>query len=212
MANSWSPFGFRSFGHQDGSPPTMGLTRMFMLSSDTSIVGTGDVVQLSSATGFPGYVTQPSSTATSAPGFGYAGVFAGCEYYSPSVGRVVWNSYFPASVSSSSPVTAYVIQDPQMQFLAQCSTTNVVGSSNIGMNIAILSSLVSGANTTTGISGMGLASSGISASSSYPFRIVDLYQNFAPPGVNGTSTTEGGQIVVVVPNQWATRTLTGAST
>jgi len=212
MANSWAPFGLRSFGHQDGSAPTMGLTRVFMLSSDASVVGTGDLVTQSTATGYPGYVTQVSTQTPSATGWGWAGVFQGCEYYNSNVQRVVWSNYFPGSVGSSSPVTAYVIQDPQMQFIAQCSTTNVVGSSNIGMNIGWLSSLVGGANTTTGLSQAGLASSTITASSSYPFRIVDIYQNFAPPGVNGTSTTEGGQILVVVPNSWQTRVLTGVST
>lgn len=211
MANTYAPFGLRSFGHQDGSAPTMGLTKFSMLSSDTSVIGTGDVVVQSTASGFPGYITQPSTASVTPPGYGLVGVFAGCEYYNSNVGRVVWSSYFPGSVGSSSPVTAYVIQDPQMQFIAQCSTTSVIGSSNIGMNIGYCSSLIGSANTTTGISALALASSGVSASSSYPFRIVDLYQNFAPPGVNGTSTTAGA-IVVVVPNAWATRTLTGVTT
>ena len=212
MANSWAPFGARSFGHCDGSAPTMGLQRFFMLSSDASVIGTGDLVSQSTASGYPGYITQFSTSLGNSPGWGYAGVFAGCEYYNSNVGRVVWSNYFPGSVGSSNPVTAYVIADQQMQFIAQGSTTNVLGSSNIGMNIGWLSSLAGSANTTTGLSAAGLASSTITASSSFPFRIVDIYQNFAPPGVNGTSTTEGGQILVVVPNQWAGGTLTGVST
>lgn len=215
MANSWAPFGLRSFGHRDGSAPTMGLQRFFMNSSDTVAVGTGDLVVQSTAASAAGYVTGISTSATSPPTAGYVGVFAGCEYYNPSVGRTLWNSYWPGSVSATSaagPVTAYVITDTEMQFIAQGSTTNVLGSSNVGMNIGWLSSLANNPNTTTGISQAGLASSGITASASYAFRVVDIYQNFAPPGVNGTSTTEGGQILVVVPNTWARNTLTGVST
>jgi hypothetical protein len=216
VANTQSPFGFRAFGHQDGSAPTMGLQRLFMLSSDASVVGTGDLVVSSTASGFQGYVTQPSTSANGTLGWGLAGVFAGCEYYSPTVGRVIWSSYFPGNVSSSSPVTCWVISDPQMQFIAQASSASVLGTSNIGYNIAISSSLVGAANTTTGISGLTLASSLISALSSYPFRIVDTYQNFAPPGggavLNGTDSATAGQIMVVVPNTFQRSITTGVST
>lgn len=213
MANSWAPFGLRSFGHRDGSAPTMGLQRFFMNSSDTSVVGTGDLVVASTAA--PGYVTGISTTGTSPPVGGYTGVFSGCEYYNPALKQTSWYNYFPGSVSLTSaagPVIAYVIADQQMQFIAQCSTNNVVGSTNIGQNIGWLSSLANNPTTLNGISQAGLASSAITASASYAFRIVDIYQNFAPPGVNGTSTTEGGQILVVVPNTWSQGTLTGAST
>lgn len=213
MANSWAPFGLQSFGHRDGSAPTMGLQRFFMNSSDTIAVGTGDLVVQSTAA--PGYVTGISTSATSPPAAGYVGVFAGCEFYNPSAPQNRWSNYWPGSISLTSaagPVIAYVIADQQMQFIAQASTNNVVGSTNIGQNIGWLSSLANNPNTLNGRSQAGLASSGITASASYAFRIVDIYQNFAPPGVNGTSSTEGGQILVVVPNTWSQGTLTGVST
>jgi hypothetical protein len=213
MANSQAAFGFRSFGHIDGSAPTMGLQRLYMLSSDVSVIGTGDLVVSSTATGFAGYVTQPSTTVASAPAWGYAGVFAGCEYYNSNVSRVVWSSYFPGNVGSSSPVIAYVISDPQMQFLVQASSNTIMGTSCIGYNVGISSTLVGGANTTTGISAMTIASSvSPTASSSYGFRVVDIYQNFAPPGVNGTDSATAGQILVVVPNTWNRVTTTAVST
>ena len=203
MANTFSPFGFRSFGHRDGSAPTMGLERVFILSSDTNHVFTGDVVARSSAT--PGYVTQYfGSYLAPVP----AGVFAGCEYYNPSVNRVTWNSYFPASVSSSSPVTAYIISDPEMTFLVQASS--VVGSSDIGTNYNILSGASSLGNTLNGISNVSLATgSTVTGVSSYPFRLVDVYSNFAPPGANGTDNSSAFSIVVVAPNGWDRKVLTG---
>lgn len=206
MANTAAPFGFRSFGHRDGSAPTAGLERRWILSSDASVIGTGDPVYNSST--YVGYITLPTSGTVS----GMAGIFAGCEYYSPSVSRNVWNSYFPGSVGSSSPVTAYIISDPEMQFLAQGSTNAVLGSSVIGWNIGYSSTSAGNPNTLTGISQACLLSSSPSASSSLPFRIVDVYSNFAPPGVNGTDNTSAGAILVLAPNSWDRKTLTAVTT
>lgn len=210
MANTYAPFGFRSFGHRDGSPPTMGLERKFILSSDTTAVFTGDVVQNSTAV--YGTVTQASS-GTGLGGGGYVGVFAGCEYYNATVNRQVWSPYFPGSVgATSASVIAYVISDPDMQFIVQGSTAAVLGTSVVGWNIGFTSTGASLGNTTTGISNVGLLSTSVSANSSLPFRVIDVYSDFAPPGVNGTDNTTAGAIMVVVPNNWTRNTLTGVST
>lgn len=208
MANSFAPFGFRSFGHQDGSAPTMGLSKYTMNSSYATAVFTGDLVCLSSAN--PGTVEQMAAglVATIKP----LGVFAGCEYYNTNVQRQVWSPYFPGSVGSSSPVTAYVITDPEMQFLAQASSGTVVGTSLQGWNIAWT---VGTGNTTNGISASYLNSSQVGTqASSYAWRVVDSYSNYGPPGVNGTSTSEGAGFLIVQPVGWMrnTVTLTGVST
>ena len=213
MANTYSPFGFRPFGRRDGGAPTAGMDRLWIASSDTALYFTGDVVCQSSAT----TGTNPNTISLWSGSSGYipVGVFAGCEYYSPSVGRVVWNSYFPGSVGSSSPVQAYVITDPDQLFIAQASTTSgAVGSSLLGFGITIASSGQASGNLLSGISNIALASSGTTLqSASMPFRVVDVYSNTAPPGVNGTSTgTEGAQILVVAPNNWLRRGLNAAST
>ena len=49
MANSTSAFGFLSFGHLDGSAPTMGLERLVLLTSDTNLYFTGDAVARSTS-------------------------------------------------------------------------------------------------------------------------------------------------------------------
>lgn len=205
MANTYAPFGFRSFGHRDDASPTLGLERKFVLSSDPNAIFTGDVVQ--NSTSGPGYVTQSTTGSV-----GAYGVFSGCEYYSPTVGRMVWSSFFPGSVSSSNPVIASIISDPQMQFLVQSSTTAIVGSSQVGQNVGYTSTGASGGNTLTGQSVVGLLSSSVSANSSLAFRIVDVYSNFAPPGVNGTDNASAGQILVVTPNNWDRRNLTSTPT
>lgn len=208
MANTFSPFGFRSFGRREGGAPTAGLTKFTFASSDTNLYFTGDPVVVSSASLVAGYMTLPSSGTTNQ----IAGIFAGCEYYSPAIARNIWSAHFPGNVGSSSPCTAYVITDPEQLFTVQCTTTAVIGTSCIGLNVGWASSLQSGGNTTTGISGVALNSSTVSANSSLGFRIVDTTSNYAPPGVNGTDGTAGGAIVVVAPNNWARRTLTAFST
>ena len=208
MANTFAPFGFRPFGDLEGASPTMGLTRFYLASSDTNSYYTGDVVAQS--TSIPGYISLPSSGVV--PTQPILGIFAGCEYYSATVGRVVWNSYFPASVGSSSPCNAYVITDPNQMFTVQCTTNAVVGTSHIGMLIGWASSLQTNGNTLSGISGIALLSSTINSSTTgMPFRIVDTTSNYAPPGTNGTDGTAGGAIVVVSFNNQYRRTLTTAS-
>src|SRR3954462_4702509 len=140
MANTFSPFGFRPFGDLDGASPTMGLTRRYLASSDTSLYFTGDVVYLSTTN--VGYISLTSSglTTGSTGAVSILGVFAGCEYYQPSVGRVVWNSFFPGNVGSSSPCNAYIIEDPNQLFTVQCTTTTVLGTSAIGQGVGFTSS------------------------------------------------------------------------
>jgi hypothetical protein len=210
MANTFSPFGFRAFGRREGGAPTAGMDRRYILSSDTNTYFTGDVVSISSASVVAGYLTLPSSG--SVLGSPLEGIFMGCEYYSASAGKVVWNSYFPGSVGSSAPVNAYVVTDPEQLFLVQGTTTAVLGTSCIGLNVGIASSLQTTGNTATGISGLALNSSTVAAANTLPFRIVDTTSNYAPPGVNGTDGTVGGAIVVVQMNNSARRSLTGVTT
>jgi len=214
MANTFVPFGFRQFGRMDGGAPTAGFDRLFIASSDTNLYFTGDVVCLSSAQGFG---TSPNTISLWSGSSGYIpyGIFMGCKYYSPSVGRTVWSSFFPGSVGSSSPCDAYVCSDPDQRYIAQASTTGgVVGSSMMGWGITIATSGQASGNQTTGVSNIALASSVTSLqSATSPFRVIDVYSNWAPPGVNGTSTTaEGGAVLVVIPNNFFRKGLNAAST
>jgi hypothetical protein len=207
MANVANPFGFRSFGHQDGSAPTMGFEKFTINSSYATAIYSGDPVALSTASGFEGTLATGSTLNGTNKN---VGVFWGCEYYNSNVQKVVWSPYFPASVGSSSPCTAFVISDPEMTFVVQASTTSVVGASLTGQNIGWA---VGTGNATSGQSGAYVLSSAAGATSSYQWRIVDSYINFGPPGVNGTST-DGGGYLIVQPNGFFRNTLsvTGQST
>jgi hypothetical protein len=187
------------------------MTKLNLLSSDTNTYFTGDVVTISSQSLVAGYITAPASgTTTGSP---IQGIFNGCEYYNTTVARMVWSPYFPGSVGSSSPCKAFVITDPDQLYTVQCTTTAVVGTSAIGLNVGYASSLQSaGGNTLSGISGVALNSSTVSGNSSLPFRIVDTTSNYAPPGVNGTDSSTTGAILVVQMNNAARRSLTAVST
>ena len=204
MANTLAAFGFRQFRRLDGGAPTAGFDTLTIASSDTNVIGAGDVVA-TSATG--PYVTVLSSGLSQ-----IRGVFMGCEYYSPTVGRKVWSPYFPGSVQTSSgtnDVQAWVCTDPDMLYIVQCSTTATVLSSQIGLNFGVSSGTFGSANTTTGISAMTLASTSAATTATLPWRFMDYYSNWAPPGVNGTDNTSAGNIVVVAPNNFDRKNTTG---
>ena len=204
MANTQAPFGFVQFGLMSQTAPTMGMEKFLILSSDTTTYFTGDPVMLSTTNA--GYLGLPATGNVT-----ILGIFQGCEYYQASLGKVTWNSYFPASVGSSSPVTAYVITDPNATWLAQTSTQSVLGSTNIGMNIGWSSASQASGNTLSGRSAVLLNSTSLTANASEPFRIVDIYQNYAPPGVNGVST-DAGCMMIVKGNNWLRNITTGQST
>ena len=216
MANTSAPFGFRQFGQREGTAPTAGFDRCFGLSSDPNVYYTGDLVAISSQSLSPGYITNASSVATS--GVPVYGVFLGCEYYSPQAKQVVWDKYFPGNVGSSAPWNAYVCTNPEQLYIAQGTSAAVLGTSCIGYGINWTSSLApssagTSGNTTSGLSVVSLQSTSVTglSSTSY-FKIVDIYQNYAPPGTNGTSSgSEGLQVLVVQPNNFARGTRTTAT-
>lgn len=207
MANTYAPFGLLPFGRREGGSPTAGLTRYFVLSSDPNPIFCGDTVK-NSTTGNSSsnlnYITWDSSGQSNV-----VGVFMGCEYYNATVGRVVWSRYFPGTVATSTTngdVTAYVIDDPEQLFIVQGSTTGVIGSSLMGLNFAVQPS--SQGNTTDGHSVLALLSSVNGSTVTYPFRLVDTYANYAPPGAPNVDITSASAILVVAPNNWQRKNLT----
>jgi hypothetical protein len=209
MPNNNAPFGFASFGRLEGGAPTAGMEQFQINSSDTNSYYRGDPVCLSSAAyGF----LQPYQGSSLAPVC--LGVFQGCEFYSPTAGKVIWfNAYVTGTgAASSTPVTAYVITDPEQRFIAQASSAGL-GSSMAGGNLNVVSTSVGFGSATTGLSVATLNSaSGLVGGSSYPFRIITAYSNFAPPGANGTDNSSAYNVMVVSGNNWYRNITTGIST
>lgn len=216
MVNTPALYGFRQFGQREGSAPTAGLEIRFISSANAMPVFTGDVVALSSGT--PPYI---GSIGTSSANGGVAagaitttayGIFLGCEYFNTNFNRVTWSSYWPGS-GAVGDVKCTVCTNPEQLYTAQGSSGVVLGTSNIGQAVPITITGSSLGNTTTGQSVMGIQSSLVTGlSSNGQFLIVDVYSNWAPPGVNGTSTgTEGSQIAVLQPLNFIRRTITAAA-
>lgn len=199
MANTFAPFGF-SHVKGTGSSPTYEQVSMKIASTNTTAIFKGDAVVPVTGTA-TGYIAQATAGTVA-----LAGVFTGCKYLSTSQKRTVWGNYWPGS-DATGDVTAYVINDPNAQFVVQANSSLNVPYSKVGQ-LAQLG--VGTGNTTNGISGMYLASIGTTAT--FPFRIVDVVTD--PPGSNGTDTASNGNLVVVAFNNVLTRSngaLTGIS-
>lgn len=224
MANTLgSPtMGFQSFGRQEGGSPTDGLTPVWIASTDAGLFFRGDPVLTSSlgGTNLSGaYITSVNTLALSTDGM-RRGIFQGCYQYQPIAGRVVWSNYYNGSVTGSTgDVKAYIIDDPNTNFLVQASTLGAITSSMIGLNIGITFNTTTG-NTLSGYSNCTVESTTVDSTSSLPFRIVDFYSAYAPPGVpavgtaafiNGTDNTTPANMVIVRLNNCDRLNLTSRS-
>jgi hypothetical protein len=224
--------GFQSFRRMDGGSPTAGMTEVWIASTDAGLIFRGDPVMTSSNGGTNNsgaYITSVNNNSvTTSTGFLCRGIFQGCYQYQPNVQRVVWSNYYNGTVTGSTgDVKAYIIDDPEELFIAQASTKATISSSYIGLNIGITYNTTTG-NTTTGYSNVTLeATSALSGSSGQyqPFRLVDFYSAYAPPGgfgnvafgsstvnfINGLDNSNPANIVVVRLNNCDRLSLTARS-
>jgi hypothetical protein len=187
MPNTNAPFGFRQYRGL-GSAPTYEQSVRLVKSDNTTAIFFGDPVVNTNA----GYIQRASSNSTP-----ITGIFAGCKYLSTSQKRTVWSNYWPGA-DASADIEAYIIDDPNAQFLVQAGGT-AIGIGNIGENIAFN---VSGAgNTATGISTAFVDSPATTIS--LPFRIIGF--DVDPPGSNGTDITSAYNYVIVGFNNVTSR-------
>lgn len=220
MANTNAPNGFNQYSGT-GSAPTYEQVQLAISATNSTNpqIFYGDpVAQLST-----GFICQMGTNSTgdgSTAGAGnLVGVFVGCKYLSVSQKRTVWSNYFPGvgDVNSSAPsVTAYVITDPNAQFIVQTANSNTtataVGVSAIGQNIGIAYGTGTGTNTNTLGTTPGNVSNGLSTayadqytlgtSNALPFRVIAL-ANYTPDGsnpiagINGNDSTSAYNRIVV---------------
>lgn len=197
MANTNAPFGFREYFGGSGGAPTFAMSKRLIASGNGTAIYFGDPVMpvVSSATG---YITQGAPGTTI-----IAGIFAGCKYLSTSQKRVVWNPYWPGS-DATGDVTAYVIDDPNAQFVVQGNSTNfnITGtpaawtSSPVGQYAQFV---IGTGNTASGQSGAYLTTPATTVT--LPFVVRDLI--YAPPGGPGTDMNSAYNWVVVgFNNEW----------
>ena len=186
MANTNAPFGFRQYRGL-GSAPTYEQSVRLIKSDNSTAVYFGDPVSNLNT----GYITR--ATAGTAQ---IAGIFAGCKYLSTSQKRTVWSNYWPGA-DASSDVEAYIIDDPNAQFVVQAGGT-AIGLADMGLYVQF--NLGSG-NATTGISGAYVESPAVTAT--LPFRIIGFVES--PPGANGTDITSAYNQIIVGFNNVTSR-------
>jgi hypothetical protein len=224
--------GFQSFRRAEGGSPTAGLTEVWIASTDPGLIFRGDPVVTSSNGGTNqsgAYITSVNNNSiTTSTGFLCRGVFQGCYQYQPSAGRSVWSNYYNGSVTGSTgDVKAYIIDDPDEQFICQASTKAAIGSSYIGLNVGITYNTTTG-NTTTGYSNVTLEATSVGSTNTWlPFRLVDFYSAYAPGGgafgspnfnssvaggvINGLDNSNPANVVVVRLNNCDRLSLTARS-
>jgi hypothetical protein len=191
MANTNAPFGFRQY-RGTGSAPTYEQTVRKILpvggASPGAAIYFGDPVTNVNT----GYITV--ATAGTAQ---IAGILAGVKYLSTSEKRTVWSNYWPGGAPSTGDAEAYVISDPNAQFVVQAGGT-AIGFADLGLNVQF--NLGTG-NANTGISGAFVESPAVTAT--LPFRLIGFVQD--PPGAEGTDIASAYNQVIVGFNNVTTR-------
>lgn len=179
MANIQAPFGFQQ-RQGTGSAPTYEQVafRNGGIDYNAAAIYFGDPVN-----------RQSDGTIAQAPGSAggttvtMAGVFIGCKYLSTAQKRTVWSNYWPGSDVSSanqSTIEAYVINDPNAQFLVQGDGTGLA-QDQVGSNFDFD---IGTGNTANGISGAYLLHT-VETAAAYPWRLIALVTD--PPGAPGTA-------------------------
>jgi hypothetical protein len=192
MANTQAYNGFNQY-KGNGSAPTYEQVVATIVSSSTTAIYFGDPVEPDAT----GYIIRGTGSAT------IAGVFVGCKYLSVSQKRTVWSNYWPGSDNSGN-VEAYIINDPNAQFVASAdSSTSLWVQSAINSNCGYA---IGTGNANNGISGAYLDSTTLNTTSTLPFRVVGYVVD--PPGANGTDTGAYRKVIVAF-NSVATKQLTG---
>jgi hypothetical protein len=206
MANVSAPFGFRQYAGQ-GSAPTYENYELGNggIEIAATVIYYGDpVVRAGSG---DGTIKQAAGSAGGST-VTLAGIFIGCKYLSPAVGRIVWSNYWPGgspvASGNQATITAWVINDPNAQFICQSDSTGVV-QADVGANNDFNIGTGTAAN---GISGAFLIHGGATGSA-YPFRLNSLVLN--PPGAAGTASG-AYNLAVVGFNNVETKNLTAINT
>lgn len=197
MANVIGPFGFTQWGTASGMPnfAETHSTPYLISSANATAIFYGDAVRFVAGGSPTGFITQWANGDGSATQI-LAGIFVGCEYYSTSQKKNVWNNYWPGSDATGN-VNAYVVDDPNSQWRVQ-ATSGPITQAMMGFGADVT---VGTGSTVTGISAMSLNTPSAGSAATLPFKVVGLITT--PPGANGTDavTTTGNYVIVAFNNQ-----------
>lgn len=157
-----------------------GATRQRRIASGASSIGFGDPVIFVN----DGTVAVSTST-TTAPATGFAGVFLGCQFVSSVTGQPTFSQAWISgtSVKANTFITAFVCEDPDQLFQVAVvtgttvvSTTSGLTYTNINNNVALVANTL---NTVSYDSQQAILLSSADVTASLPIRIVDLVPDTA---------------------------------
>ena len=182
MANTTTYMGLKHIGFLPGFAPDYQLMSKKVASSNATAIYRGDLVVFAS-----GYIIAATN------GTGRVdGVFDGC-YYVDSTGLTKWSPFCPANTTA----TCYVLSAPGSLFLAQSNNTAIT-QANVNQNIGFVTGV--GQTVGGGFSQYRLDAASIGTVSTYPLRIVQLFSDLDPAGVNGTDNASAYNMAVVTFN------------
>ncbi len=195
MSNVLGYFGFSQIAGGSGGAPTFNQSPRRIASTNSTAIYYGDPVMpvISTANG---YITQAASGTTT-----LAGIFVGCKYLSTSQKRTVWSRYWPGS-DATGDVEAYVIDDPNAQFLVQTlgssfaisGTVTNFTSSPVGQYAQFT---IGTGNTANGQSGAYLSS--LATTATFPFIVRDMWISNSN---GGDPTSASCNVIVGFNNEW----------
>jgi hypothetical protein len=221
--NTWAPPVGSTLIIQGATMTSGNLNGTFTVTSST----TGTAVCANASTTINATSTASGTVTVVTP---IAGIFVGCRYLSVSQKKPIWQNYWPGA-DANGDVTAYVITDPNAQFIVGTGNSNTtatpVGFANIGQNIGFhysqsgLAGLTKG-NVANGLSTMfadqysliANSAAGPAVNAFLPFRIIAL-ANYVPgalsplQSINGNDWTTAYNRIIVGFNNAMPRVFTG---
>lgn len=173
MASTASPYGLKAVNHIGGTPYA-GSTRLLPIASGYGVnIFNGSIVSIVAAGTIEIVVTTGNGGAGDAAAFpaGTIGVFVGCTYSDPVTGNLTFSQYWPSGTVASD-AQAYIVDDPDVVFMAQADAA--VTAVDLGQNTHLAAIQATGTgNTTTGNSTSAVTAT-TATTAAFAFRIVDF--------------------------------------
>lgn len=165
-ANNFVPSGFQDAFSAYANAPNY-AQRVYQISTTlTSNIGLNDPVRFLAS----GFIDKYASG-----GGSVCGIFKGCQYFDPNIGRTVRVPAWKApSLPTNTPVTAFVVNDPGAVFQVQANGAVAVAQSNVGMNVEITTGSSGSPNSQSGNSTCSVLTSSIATTNTLPFKILGI--------------------------------------
>jgi hypothetical protein len=185
MANVNKPFGLRPLNKLGSNYDSQGGTQYRIASNTTAAIFQGDTVTFNVAAGVStGFIIKHTPGSPN-----ILGVFLGCQYTDPTTKKTTFKNYYPGSVVASD-IVAFVVDDPNCQFLIQAS--GIAGNACVGQNANLVQTVAG--NTNSGVSGLELNTGSLGSASDLNVKVTGISAN---PGEDDVTAANANLIVVI---------------